>query len=127
MAARKKVAPLEIVTPHAQPNSQPDVKQVVRKRVKQEAGYRFYTVKMLIVVFGLGVFSLMFLELYMSSQINHVHYEIQRVQRDINQGVLMNDQLNAEISRQSQHSRIIEIATRHGLTFNEENVINISR
>jgi cell division protein FtsL len=63
----------------------------------------------------------------MDTQINHIHYDIQRTRMDINRVTIRNEQLNAQISELSQYSRIIEIATARGLEFNAENIVDIHR
>ena len=126
MIAEKKNIQLEAMPGH-QPTQHPDSPQVVRRRVENKPRRSFYTLKMLLATCGIGVFALMFVQLYIDTQINHVHYEIQRTRLSINRETIMNEQLNAQISELSQHSRIMEIATSHGLTFNENNIINIER
>ena len=130
MAAERKNIQLEMVQnmsqPEHLPNQHPDSPQVVRRRVEKKPNRSFYTLKMLLTVCGLGIFGLMFIQLYMDSQVNHIHYEIQHVRRDITREITMNEQLSAQISELSQYSRIIEVATDRGLTLSE-NIINIER
>jgi len=130
MAARRKDEYLDAVRhvpqPQYLPNQQPDSPKVVKRRIDKKPKRSFYTLKMLLSTCGIGVFGLMFVQLYMISQINHVHYEIQRVRVNINREIAINEQLSAQISELSQYSRIIEIATARGLEFNE-NIINIQR
>ena len=126
MAAQRKEVYLESVKhmpqqPYQQLSGQP----VTRRRVKPKRS--LYSFKMLLVLIGIGAFSLAFMNLYMVSQINHIHYEIQLTQQNINNQTLINEQLNVQISELSQQSRITEIATRNGLHFIPENIINISR
>jgi len=125
MAAKKQNMQLE--QPIYQPNQQPDSSKVIRRRIKKKPKRRLYTLKMLLTVCAIGVFALMFIQLYMDTQINHYHYDIQRTRMVINREVLRNEQLNAQISELSQHSRIIEIAISHGLSFDAENIIDIQR
>jgi len=125
MAAKKQNMQLE--QPMYQPNQQPDSSKVIRRRIKKKSKGRLYTLKMLLTVCGVGVFALMFIQLYMDTQINHYHYDIQRTRMIINREVLRNEQLNAQISELSQHSRIIYIATSRGLSFDAENIIDIQR
>ena len=114
--------------PNYNPNLQPDAPRIIRRRVEKKRRKSFYTIKALLIVCGIGVFSLMFIELYTASQINHVHYEIQSVQRTINQQLIRNEELSARVSVLSQHSRIIQIAEEHGLTLTpNENIVNIQR
>ena len=129
MAARKHNAQFEAAhqLPQHLPNQQPDSPRVVRRRIEKKPKGRFYTLKMLLTACGIGVFALMFIQLYMDTQINHIHYDIQRTRMEINRQVLINEQLNAYISELSQHSRIIEIATARGLSFNAENIVDIQR
>ena len=130
MVAERKNIQLEVVQNMSQPghlpNQHPDSPQVVRRRVEKKPKRSFYTLKMLLTVCGLGIFGLMFIQLYMDSQINHIHYEIQHVRMDINRVNARNEELSAQISELSQYSRIIEIATERGLTLSE-NIINIER
>ena len=131
MAARKKEIPYEMMNPNGQPKQlplqQPDSPRVVRKRIEKKPKRSFYTFKMLLAVCCIGIFGLMFVQLYVDSQINLVHYEIQSTRSAIDQQLAINEQLRAEISDLSQYSRVIEIATSQGLTFNEDNIVNISR
>lgn len=128
MAAQRKEVYLESIKhmpqqPYQQPSGQP----VIRRRVKQEPKRSLYSFKMLLVLVGVGVFVLTFMNLYMVSQINHVHYEIQMTQQNIRYQTSINEQLNVQISELSQASRITEIAIERGLQFIQENIINISR
>ena len=127
MAARRNNMRLEATQhrPQYLPNQQPDSPQVVRRRIEKKPKARFYTLKMLLTTCGIGIFALMFVGLYIDTQINHVHYDIQRVRMAINEGINYNEQLNAQIAELSQHSRIMEIAISRGLTFNENNTITI--
>ena len=130
MAAERKNVQLEaskyMSQPGYLPNQQPESPRVVRRRAERKPKRSFYTLKMLLTVCGIGVFGLMFIQLYMTSQINHIHYQVQNMQIDINRELAINEQLNVQISELSQYSRIIEIATSRGLTFNE-NIENIER
>ena len=128
MAAKRRDVQLEAIKhmPQHLPNQQPDSPRVVRRRVEKKPKRSFYTLKMLFTLCGLGVFGLMFIQLYMDAQLNHVHYQMQRVQMDISYQSAINEQLNAQISELSQRSRIIEIATERGLSISE-NIINIQR
>ena len=127
MAATKHNVQLKATghLPQHLPNQQPDSPQVVRRRIEKKPKGRFYTLKMLLTACGIGVFALMFIQLYMDTQINHYHYDIQHTRVAINRVNFRNEQLNAQISELSQHSRIIEIATARGLSFNAENIIDI--
>ena len=129
MAARRSNFQFEATQQHLPqhlPHQQPESPQIVRRRVETKPKGRFYTLKMLLTVCGLGIFALMFLGLYVDTQINHVHYDIQRTRMSINEVNNLNEQLNAQIAELSQHSRIMEIATARGLTFNENNTITIN-
>jgi len=108
------------------PNQQPDSPPIVRRRVDNKPKRSFYTLKMLLTVCGLGIFGLMFIELYMISQTNHIHYDIEQMRWNISYQTARNEQLSARISELSQYSRIIEVATERGLTLSE-NIINIER
>jgi len=110
-----------------QPYQQPAPKPVVRRRVVQKPKRRFYSFKMLLILSGIGVFALAFMNLYMVSQIHHAHYAIQLTQQEIRLQTSVNEQLNVQISELSQQSRITEIATRNGLYFIPENIVNILR
>lgn len=114
--------------PNQLPSQQPDSPHIIRRRIERKPKRSLYTFKMLLMVCGLGIFGLMFLELYMASQINHIHYDIQRLQHTIDHELGINEQLNAQVSILSQPSRIIEIAIERGLTLtSNENIINIQR
>jgi len=128
MAAQRKEVYLESIKhmpqqPYQQPSGQP----VIRRRVKQKPKRSLYSFKMLLVLVGVGVFVLTFMNLYMVSQINHVHYEIQMTQQNIRYQTSINEQLNVQISELSQASRITEIAIERGLQFIQENIVNIVR
>lgn len=129
MAAVRKETHLESVKhmPHQQPYQQPIGQPVVRRRVRKQPKRSLYSVKMLLALSGVGIFAVAFMHLYMVSQINHVHYEIQMTQQTIRNQTSINDQLNVQISELSQQSRITEIATRNGLYFIPENIVNIAR
>lgn len=130
MAAQRKNSQLEAIKhlqqPQHLPDQQPDSPRVVRRRVEKKPKRNFYTLKMLLTLCGIGVFGLMFIQLYMDAQLNHIHYQMQRVQMEINLESAINEQLSAQISELSQHARIIEIATERGLSVSE-NIINIQR
>ena len=130
MAAQKEFKQLDAIKhmqqPQHLPHQQPETPQVVRRRLVKKPKGRFYTFKMLLAVCGIGIFGLMFIQLYMDSQINHVHYEIQTLRTNINQELSRNEQWSAYIAELSQRSRIIEIAKERGLAFAEQ-IINISR
>lgn len=130
MAAERRNVQLEAIKvmqqPQYLPHQQPDSPQVVRRRIEKKPKKSLYTLKMLFTLCGLGVFGLLFIQLYMDAQLNHIHYQVQRVQMDISVESAINEQLNAQISELSQHSRIIEIATERGLVISE-NIINIQR
>jgi len=126
MVAEKRSTQLKAVGQRPQPNQQPDSPQVVRRRVEEKPKRDFYTLKMLLTVCGLGIFGLMFIQLYMDSQINHIHYDIQHVRMSINNELRRNEEISARISELSQYPRIIEVATERNLTLSE-NIINIER
>lgn len=127
MAARKQHT--HMYQPHHSPENtplrQPESPKIVRRRTSEKPKRKFVTFKTFIISSCIGLFTLMLVQLYMTSQINHVHYEIQSTRSMIEQQISINEQLSAEVSNLSQHARIIEIATSNGLTFNEENIINI--
>ena len=129
MVAQRKEVYLESVKhlPHQQPYQRPSVQPVIRRRVNQKPKRRLYSFKMLLVLSGVGVFAVAFMHLYMVSQINHVHYEIQLTQQNIRNQTSINEQLNVQISELSQASRITEIAIERGLSFIQENIVNIAR
>ena len=130
MVAERRNTNLEAVgqmsIPNHLPKQQPDSPHVVRRRIEKKPKRNFYTLKMLLAVCGLGIFGLMFIQLYMDSQINHIHYETQIVRMNINSELTRNEELNARISELSQYSRIIEVATERGLILSE-NIINIEK
>ena len=128
VAERKNIqleASVHMPQPGHQPNQHPDSSRVVRRRVENRPKRSFYTIKMLLTVCGVGIFGLMFIQLYMDSQINHIHYDIQRVRININRELAVNEELNARISEMSQYSRIREVATERGLTLSD-NIIKIN-
>jgi len=114
--------------PHQSPSQQPNAPHIIRRRIEKKPKRSWYTLKMLLMVCVFGIFGLMFVELYMASQINHVHYEIQSTRNAIHYERNINEQLEAQVSILSQQSRIIEIAMERGLTLTpNENIINIER
>jgi len=132
MAAKRKEKQIENANymqaqPQYLPNQQPDSPRIIRRRTERKVRKRFQTFKIFLIASGLGIFSLMFIQLYIDTQITQVHYEIQQLRFDIGQELSVNEQLAAQISELSQRSRIIEIATERGLTFNENVIINIPR
>ena len=131
MAAERKKIQLEAMThmqqPQHLPNQQPGTRQVVKRRIETKPKIGFYTLKMLLTVCGIGIFGLMFIQLYMISQINHYHYQIQEVRSNIERELGNNEQLNAQIAELSQYSRIMEIATARGLSLSENRVLTIER
>jgi len=123
MAAKRKH---DLQSPMQHPHQQPQSPHIIRRRVAKKPKRSLYTFKMLLAVCGLGIFGLMFIELYLASQINHVHYEIQGLRHAINENLNVNEQLSAEVSILSQQSRIIEIATARGLELTlNENIVTI--
>lgn len=129
MAAQRKEQYYDALKhlPNHVPNWQPESPHITRRRISQKPKKKLYSVKMILAVCGVGVFALAFMQLYMDSQINHAHYDIQRVQLRINQELSINEQLGVQISELSQHSRITRVAEERGLRFIEENIINITR
>ena len=131
MAAQRKKIQLEMMKqmpqPQHFPNQQPRSPHVVKRQIEKKPKRSFYTLKMLLTVCGIGIFGLMFIQLYMISQINHYHYQMQEVRTNIERELTVNEQLNAQIAELSQYSRIIEIATVRGLTLSENDVIHIQR
>ena len=125
MAAQREDILLKNI-PQLQPNKQPDSPRVIKRRIENKPKKSFYTLKMLLTVCGLGIFGLMFIQLYMDSQLNHIHYDIEHARMSINNEIAANEELSAQISELSQYSRIIEVATERGLTLSE-NIINIER
>ena len=81
---------------------------------------------MLLAICGVGVFGLMFMQLYLDSQINHINVQAELTRMEINNALVMNEQLAAQVSELSRPARIIEIAEARGLTIND-NVIRIGR
>jgi len=112
--------------PIQHPQQQPQSPRITKRKTMRKPKRSLYTFKMLLTVCGLGIFGLMFIELYMASQINHVHYETQVLQQNIDQHLSHNEQLSAEVSILSQQSRIVEIAAQRGLTLtSNEKIITI--
>lgn len=130
MVAERSNTQLEAVgqmhQPKHLPNQQPASPQVIRRRIEKKPKRDLYTLKMLLAVCGLGIFGLMFIQLYMDSQINHIHYDTQRVRMNISNELTRNEELTARISELSQYSRIMEIATERGLILSE-NIISIEK
>ena len=131
MAAQRKKTQLETMRqmpqPQHLPNQQPGSARVVKRQIEKKPKRSFYTLKMLLTVCGIGIFGLMFIQLYTISQINHYHYQMQEVRTNIERELSRNEQLNAQIAELSQYSRIIEIATARGLTLSENDVLHIER
>jgi len=96
------------------------VKRIVRKKRS------LYNSKLLLFLCGLGIFALMFGQLYIDAQVNSMHRQVEETRREIAQQTIINEQLQGHISELSQHSRVLEIAAQHGLLFNE-NFIYIER
>lgn len=128
MAARRQQVYSEPIRQiPASPSRQPRRQPSAPVKVKQVPKRRFYSFKMLIILSGVGVFALAFMHLYMVSEINHVHYEIQQTQRNIRHETSINQQLNVQISELSQASRVTEVAIERGLEFLQENIVNVGR
>lgn len=94
------------------------VRRVIRKKS------RLYNPKFLLFLCGLGIFALMFGQLYIDAQVNRVHRQVEETRREIARETIVNEQLQGHISELSQHARVLEIASQRGLTFNE-NIIYI--
>lgn len=111
------------------PNTQPQWEQAPDRVVirRQKATKKsFYNLKMLLAISGIGVFSLMFMQLYLDSQINHINAQAELTRMEIAQELIINEQLASTVSELSRPTRITEIATNRGLTIND-NVIRIRR
>ena len=125
MATQKK---FDIITgtPSREPQREQHPGRVVKKRLEKAPRRSFYSIKMLLAICGLGVFGFMFAQLYLDSQINHINTQTELVRMRINQELVINEQLASQVSELSRYTRIVEIATDRGLTFND-NVIRIGR
>jgi len=106
------------------PNHQPDKTRVVR-HVEQRKKKSLYSIKSILVMSALAAFGILFGQLYLDSQINRVHYEIQELRFHIGNQQIANDQLYAQISQLSMSSRVMEVASEHGLSMQGGNVIYI--
>lgn len=125
MAAQRKLnATMPI--PNGQPQREQRPRRVVKKRSEKAPRKRFYGFKMLFAICGVGMFGLMFMRLYLDSQINHINAQAELTRMEIDRELVINEQLASQVSELSRPTRIIEIATEHGLTFND-NVIRIRR
>jgi len=99
-------------------------RRIVRRVVRKKKS--LYSSRVLLFLCGLGIFALMFGQLYIDAQVNSVHRQVEETRREITRQTIMNEQLQGHISELSQHSRVLEIAAQHGLLFNE-NIIYIER
>jgi len=128
MAAQRKIY-LEAIPKQNQPihlpNQQPDAPRVVQRREKVKSKSGLHMIYTMSAICGIGLFGIMFTRLFVNTQINYIHYQIQISQRAITTQSAINEQLNAQIAELSQHSRIMGIANERGLEFNPENVITI--
>lgn len=106
----------------AQPKAKPVVRRVVKK-VNKEPKKQFYTLQNLMVLGGFLTFGLLFGQLWLDSQITALHVEAQNYQSRINSENEAASQLRSEIRELSSYSRVLEIATAHGLEVQENNII----
>jgi cell division protein FtsL len=125
MAAQRKVDTLTHL-PNQQPQWEQSPRRVVKKRLEKAPKRNFYSIKLLLAICGVGVFGLMFMRLYLDSQINHINAQTELTRMAINNQLIINEELAAQVADLSRQTRIIEIATERGLTFND-NVIRIGR
>ena len=125
MAAQRKFNTMPEM-PNRQPGQEQNPSRVVKKHLKKSAKKKFYSIKMLLAISGVGVFGLMFMQLYLDSQINHINAQAEFMRVEINQALVRNEELASQVSELSRLTRIVEIATSHGLTLND-NVIRIER
>ena len=112
--------------PDATPNHQPDKKRVIR-HVEKTKKKSFYSIKSILAMSALAAFGILFGQLYLDSQINKVHYEIQELRFHMGNQQIANDQLYAQISQLSMSSRVMEVASGHGLSMQGGNVVYIQR
>lgn len=125
MAAQRKYEAIPHL-PNGLPQQEQHPNRVVKKRLEKSVKKNFYGVKMLFAICGVGMFGLMFMQLYLDSQINHINAQAELTRMEINSELIINEQLASTVSELSRPTRIIEIATERGLTFND-NVIRIGR
>jgi len=69
------------------------------------------------------LFSLLFLQLWLDSQITATYVEAQSIQRHIQAQAEANAQLQSEIRELSSYTRIMEVAVDYGLEVQENNII----
>lgn len=112
--------------PNRQPQREHTPDKVVKKRLEKRAKKSFYSIRMLFAICGMGMFGLMFMQLYLDSQINHINAQVELARMEIEQELIINEELASMVSELSRPARINEIATARGLTIND-NVIRIER
>lgn len=114
----------QLSQPSPQTTSNPSIKPIrqIVKRKKRS----LYNAKGLLTLCGLGVFAMLFGQLYLDAQINRVHRQVEQTRFTISRESTTNEQLKSHVAELSQHARIIEIANERGLMFNE-NIIYIQR
>ena len=100
----------------------PAVRRVI-KRVEPKPKAKVYTLRNLFVLGGLMTFAILFGQLWMDSQITALHVETENIRRSIDYQNLVHTQLRSEILDLSSYSRVMEIATAHGLEVQENNII----
>ncbi|MCL2560546.1 MAG: hypothetical protein FWE07_08675 [Turicibacter sp.] len=125
MAAQRNVDTVTYL-PHQQPRREQQPDQVVTRRVRRRRKRSLYSIKLLLALCGMGVFALMFMQLYWDSQINHLNSQAEVTRLEINRALLINEQLASQVSELSRPTRIIDIAIENGLIISE-NVIRIQR
>lgn len=125
MAAQRKIKTISN-QPYAYPLPEQEPHRHARTHSRRVARKSFYNLKWLLALCGVGVFALMFLQLYMDSQINHLRAQAEWTRIEINNELIINEQLSSQVSELSRPARIIEIGTQSGLT-NEGDIIRIQR
>ena len=125
MAAQKKVNQI-IHLPQQQPQKEQSPSRVIKRRLEPVRKRSFYSFKLLFAICGIGVFCLMFLQLYLDSHINHINAQAEMTRMQVNQELSINEQLASQVSALSRPTRIMGIASEQGLTFND-NVVRIRR
>lgn len=107
------------VQPAAVPSQRP--RRVVRT-VRRQKRKSFYSLKTLVFATAAALFVLMFMQLYFDNQISRLHIETESIRAEIVRQSSENEQLSSTVSELSRYSRVMEIAERHGLSY-QDNII----
>lgn len=97
-------------------------RRVVR-RVERTPKKSWYNLRLFLIGGSVSVFSLLFLQLWLDSQITAIYVEAQGIQRSIQVQAEANAQLQSEIRELSSYTRVMEVAVDYGLEIQENNII----